>query len=158
MLSRQQSGISLIEVLIALLIMTVALLGAAALQINALKYTDSADLRTKVSFVAYDMMDRIRANPSGKYALTSLAAAPTGTTSATVATQDLMDFRQNVTDLGGTNATIVLTDTVVYTITITWDDSRAGKQVTANGSVADSSTAQTFVLRSRVATGGVTTQ
>lgn len=159
MLKARQSGISLIEVLVALLVMTIALLGAAALQLNSLKYTDSAELRTRVSFIAYDMMDRIRANPSGNYALTNLAAAPSGTTSTDVATQDLMDFRQSVSGLAGTtNASIVLTDKVVYTITINWDDTRASQLVRVNNIVGDSPTAQTLVLRSRIAAGGATTQ
>lgn len=159
MLGRRQAGISLIEVLIALLIMTIALLGAAALQVNALKYTDSAALRTKASFIAYDMMDRIRANPTGTYAIANLAAIPTGSTSPVVATQDLMDFGQSVKALGSTvDATIVLTDKVVYTITINWDDTRAANLVRANNTSDTSGGSQAFVLRSRIAEGGATTQ
>ncbi|MGA9223012.1 MAG: type IV pilus modification protein PilV, partial [Pseudomonas graminis] len=59
----RQQGTTLIEVLVALLVLAIGLLGAAALQLNALKYTDSSRLSSQASFIAYDMMDRIRANP-----------------------------------------------------------------------------------------------
>ncbi|MDQ3202970.1 MAG: type IV pilus modification protein PilV, partial [Pseudomonadota bacterium] len=62
-----QEGTTLIEVLVALLILTVGLLGAAAFQLNALKYTDSSRMTSQASFIAYDMMDRIRANSGADY-------------------------------------------------------------------------------------------
>jgi type IV pilus assembly protein PilV len=46
---RTQRGMTLIEVLVALLILTVGLLGAAAVQLNALKYTDSSRMRSIMS-------------------------------------------------------------------------------------------------------------
>ena len=60
-----QEGMTLIEVLVALLILTVGLLGAAAVQLNALKYTDSSRMTSQASFIAYDMMDRIRTARTG---------------------------------------------------------------------------------------------
>ena len=60
---RTQTGIGLIEVLVSVLILAIGLLGAAALQLNSLKYTDSSTMSSQASFIAYDMMDRIRANP-----------------------------------------------------------------------------------------------
>lgn len=47
-----QSGMTLIEVLVALLIFSVGLLGVAMLQLNALKYTDSSMRSMHVSFIA----------------------------------------------------------------------------------------------------------
>ncbi len=38
----RQSGMTLIEVLVSLLILAIGLLGAAAIQLTALKYKDSA--------------------------------------------------------------------------------------------------------------------
>ena len=52
----------MIEVLVATVILAGGLLGAAAVQLNALKHTDSALMTTQASFIAYDMLDRIRAN------------------------------------------------------------------------------------------------
>lgn len=138
-----QSGMTLIEVLVSVLILAIGLLGAAAIQLNALKYTDSSRIGTQASFVAYDMMDRIRANPDADYRLASLATAPTSGNLSLPRTQDLFDFRTNVTGLGAadTDATITVAQQVV-TITIKWNDSRAANV---------EKTMREFKLTSRVA-------
>lgn len=58
----RQSGISMIEVLVTMVIVAVGLLGAAAMVINGLESNRNAYLRTQASILAYDMADRIRAN------------------------------------------------------------------------------------------------
>ncbi|MFG6667647.1 type IV pilus modification protein PilV [Halomonas sp. HNIBRBA4712] len=60
----KQRGISLIESLVAMLIMSVGLLGVVALQTNSLSQQRSAYLETQATNMAQDMMDRIRANRS----------------------------------------------------------------------------------------------
>ncbi|MHB8744288.1 MAG: type IV pilus modification protein PilV [Sulfuricaulis sp.] len=60
-----ERGFSLIEVLIALLILSIGLLGLAALQTVDLRYNRQSYQRTQAVFQAYDMIDRIRANPTG---------------------------------------------------------------------------------------------
>jgi len=59
-----QRGFSLVEVLVAVLVLSVGLLGLAALQVMSLRASDSARMRTAVSIAAYDLADRLRANPS----------------------------------------------------------------------------------------------
>jgi type IV pilus assembly protein PilV len=128
---------TLIEVLVALLILTVGLLGAAAVQLNALKYTDSSRMTSQASFIAYDMMDRIRANSGADYTV----APPTSGNLSVARDQDLYDFTTNIVNFGGATATGTITLNLrVYTITITWDDSRAAN-------VAN--TRRSFVLTSR---------
>lgn len=134
--SRAQDGMTLIEVLVALLILSVGLLGAAATQLNALKYTDSSLMTSQASFIAYDMMDRIRANSAADYTVTP----PTSGNLNVTRDQDLYDFTTNITSFGGPTATGSITlNQRVYTITITWDDSRA----------AAASSTRSFVLSSR---------
>jgi len=136
---RAQEGTTLIEVLVALLILSVGLLGAAAFQLNALKYTDSSRLTSQASFIAYDMMDRIRANSGADYTVAPPAAANLNV----ARDQDLYDFNSNITSFLGATATGSVTlNQRVYTITITWDDSRAAN-------VANSR--RNFVLTSRAA-------
>ncbi|MBF7142958.1 MULTISPECIES: type IV pilus modification protein PilV [Pseudomonas] len=150
---KRQAGITLIEVLVAMLIMTLALLGAAALQLNSLKYTDSARIRTQASFVAYDMMERIRANNAVDYTLPNLASAPTTPSPTDPKNQDLYDFANNVKALSidqSLLAASVTLDKGTYTVSITWDDSRAGNTVTSNNSDGTGTTTQRFVLTSRV--------
>jgi type IV pilus assembly protein PilV len=62
--SRQQ-GISLIEVLMAVLIFSVGLIGLAGLMVMATRSNHAAYLRTQVTFLAGGMADRMRANPLG---------------------------------------------------------------------------------------------
>lgn len=49
----------------AVLVLAIGILGAAALQLNALRYSASAVHSSQASFIAYDMLDRIRANVAG---------------------------------------------------------------------------------------------
>jgi type IV pilus assembly protein PilV len=153
----RQAGVTLIEVLVALLIMCIGLLGAAAIQLNALKYTDSSAISSQASFIAYDMMDRIRANSSNasQYVLASLpATAPAGNLASAV-TQDRSDFIANALAIGATAASIGVTGFVV-TINISWNDTRAAAAVTMNGSSSNTANTRTFTLVSRVAADAVT--
>ena len=134
-----QQGMTLIEVLVALLILTVGLLGAAAVQLNALKYTDSSRMTSQASFIAYDMMDRIRANSGANYTITP----PTSANPGNARDQDLYDFTTSIVNFGGPTATGSITlNQRVYTITITWSDARAANTANAQRS---------FVLSSRAA-------
>lgn len=57
-----QVGFTLIEVMIALLVLSIGLLGLAGLQTLSLRNNHMAYLRTQAVFQAYDMIDRMRAN------------------------------------------------------------------------------------------------
>lgn len=75
----RSSGFSLLEVLVALVILSIGLLGLAALQAFSIKANQSANYRTQATALAYDLIDRMRANRNeliaGRY-YTSFAAAP----------------------------------------------------------------------------------
>lgn len=135
---RLQSGMTLVEVLVATVILASGLLGAAAVQLNALKHTDSALMTTQASFIAYDMLDRIRANPSADYAVSSAAVGL-----HSVLGQDLADFKRNIRQFGGDSAQgrIIFNDSQVA-ITLEWDDARASKKEGA---------LQAFTLTSQIA-------
>lgn len=146
---RAQDGMTLIEVLVALLILSVGLLGAAAVQLNALKYTDSSLKTTQASFIAHDMMERIRASYRDTPIVDYTITPPASGNLSVVRDQDLYDFTTNIVAFGGPTATGSITvNERVYTITINWDDSRAvGATNPDQGSVPQ----RTFVLSSRVA-------
>jgi len=57
-------GFTLLEVLIALLIFSLGMLGLAGLMVISVKTNNSAYLRTQASFLAQSMADRMRANIS----------------------------------------------------------------------------------------------
>ena len=62
-----QPGFSLIEHLIALLVMSIGVLGMAGLQTISMQYARSALLQGEATMLINDMLDRIRANPSVNY-------------------------------------------------------------------------------------------
>jgi type IV pilus assembly protein PilV len=59
----RQRGVGMVEVLIALLVMSVGLLGYAGLQLRALNSTEEAHYRTQAMAIAQDLAERIAANP-----------------------------------------------------------------------------------------------
>lgn len=61
-LSRQR-GVSLIEVMMAVLIFSIGLIGLASLMVMATRSNHAAYLRTQVTFLASNMADRMSANP-----------------------------------------------------------------------------------------------
>lgn len=61
----KQRGASLIEVLVALLIFTVGLLGLAAMQLNSLQSTADSGQRSQSVWLMQDFIERMRANPDG---------------------------------------------------------------------------------------------
>jgi type IV pilus assembly protein PilV len=61
--SQHQRGFTLLEVLIALVVLSIGLLGIAALQGVGLRSSQGAYLTSQASLLAYDIADRIRANP-----------------------------------------------------------------------------------------------
>lgn len=72
-------GFTLLEVLIALLVFSLGLMGLAGLMVLSVKTNNSAYLRTQASFMAQSMADRMRANlgqiPAyvGNYSATTIA-------------------------------------------------------------------------------------
>ena len=57
-----ESGVSLIEVLVAVLILGVAVMGYAAVQLNAVKLTEDTYSRSQAMAIAQDAAERLRAN------------------------------------------------------------------------------------------------
>ncbi len=57
-------GFSIVEVLIALIILAIGLLALAGLQMTGLRANNSAYLLSQATFSSYDILDRMRANRS----------------------------------------------------------------------------------------------
>ncbi len=132
-MKHQQAAFTLFEVLIAVVILSIGLLGLASLQAAGMRNNNSAYMRSQASVLAYDMADRIRANRPGDYIAPLPAGAEQvtclsspGCTSANMAQNDIFEWQ---TAIGSTlplgTGTITLSANV-YTISISWDDSFSG--------------------------------
>jgi type IV pilus assembly protein PilV len=127
---RSQSGFTLLEVLIALLILAVGLLGLAALHTVGLRSNHSAYQRTQATILTYDMMDRLRSNRnramSGNYNLL-LAATPAGGDGAAPLEDD--DLSEWITNLGALlpngDGEVACDANGFCTIFVEWQDGRA---------------------------------
>jgi type IV pilus assembly protein PilV len=60
-----QKGLTLLEILISLVVLSVGLLGIAGMQATGLRNNHAAYTKTQATALAMDMADRIRANPQG---------------------------------------------------------------------------------------------
>ena len=132
--SRPGGGFTLLEVLVSLLILSVGLLGIAGLQLTGLRSNQSAYVRSQATILAYDILDRMRANraeaQSGGYNITIAATddLPSMGGSPTQAATDLNAWGTNLLALlpaVQTNVNVAADNTV--TVSIAWDDSRADR-------------------------------
>ena len=122
-----QRGVGLIEVLVAVLILSIGLLGLAGLQMRTLRDNQSALDRSVAVVETHFIADAMRADlntaRTGGFNLGLAAATPSASTFATTA---LHHWRTNLEAALGTGATgAVACNGQVCDITIQWDDSRA---------------------------------
>lgn len=84
-----QKGVGLIEVMVAVLILAVAVLGFSALQMQAVKATDESLIRTQATSIVRGLAENMRAN-SGELALVAYQSEIAGTTTGAVPTCNSM--------------------------------------------------------------------
>lgn len=121
----QQRGITLIEVLITVLVLSVGLLGLAGLQLTSLRNNQSAMERSVGIVQSYSIIEAIRADPDSAKANgfnIALDADPSGNTFPANA---LTSWRQQLrANLGSDAVGAVSCNTTRCTVTVQWDDSR----------------------------------
>lgn len=149
--TQKNQGFSLIEILVALFVFAIGILSVAGLQIVSKRTNFEAVQRTTATYLAYDIIERMRANPDqlADYVDTTLGATrgtpPTdcsaaSCTPADLAAYDVWEWQQTIsgvaeqnviggvaTNTGGlVNPTgciegIAAGGQGVYTITIAWE-------------------------------------
>jgi type IV pilus assembly protein PilV len=139
----RQRGVTLIEVLVAVLITATGVLGAAAMQLNAVKFNQTSATRSTAVFLANDISDRLRANRAdalaGRYDLAMNNDAPTGTAIYQI---DVQDWLQEIALRLPAGDASIERDNTNFIISIQWDESRLSK--TRELSASDN---QTFVFQ-----------
>ena len=134
-----QSGFTMVEVLVALVVLAIGLLGIAALYLNSLQAGRTAIYRTEAVNLAADLADRIRMNRTAQAAYATAftdtaAAVPAcsttgGCTAAQLATTDLANWKAAIGNLlpGGQGQVVVTApvgagEPATYAITLRWTE------------------------------------
>jgi type IV pilus assembly protein PilV len=121
----RQTGFTLIEILVTVIVLAIGLLGLAGLQATSLSFNSTAYQRSQATNLAYDIADRMRANVvaarAGNYDIALGAAAPAG---ANLADTDLREWRQALINALPAGTGSITRNGNVFTIIIQWDDTR----------------------------------
>ncbi|MDA3869059.1 MAG: type IV pilus modification protein PilV [Gammaproteobacteria bacterium] len=154
----KQQGFSLIEAIVAFLILSIGMLGIASLQMLSLKAGHTAELRTLAVIKAEEMFERIRNNPIALDPANTASASYVATTTdvgtdyacddsggtvnlctyAEMAQYDIFqwktDLRNSLPDNDNTNASITVVPVTAgnpaatVTITINWQERKQEAQ------------------------------
>jgi type IV pilus assembly protein PilV len=125
------AGFSLLEVLVALLVLSVGLLGLASLQATTVRFNHGAYLRSQATNLAYDMADRMRANRDealiGSYDIATFPGpAPVCgvVAGATVAARDRSEWLSALACALPVGNGRIIRNGQTFRIDITWDETR----------------------------------
>ncbi len=145
MLSRQK-GFTLIEVLVAVVVLGIGLTGMAGLQVVSMRSSQQADQRTHATLLAYDILDRMRTNvvasQAGDYdtgmnddvsALELCFGIAADCNPSEFADHDRRQWRQTLdnflSDGRGSIATVTVAGQTQATIIVQWVDADAAVDV-----------------------------
>ena len=130
--SRNQRGFSLVEVLIALIIMSVGMLGIAGLYVQSMQAGRTSLFRHHAVTLAGDVADRIRANPKAGIAYQgvgvdySCVAAGIDCDEVEMASTDILLWSQQAGESLPNGNVVVAFDNGItppsYSIAVGWDE------------------------------------
>ena len=128
-----EQGFTLIEVLVALVILSVGLIGLAALQTGGLRNNNSALIRSRAVLAAEDILDRMRANRTdalGEDYDIALGTAVDGTYTGMVLT-DLTEWRGSLSlQLANGDGSVDVSGGIA-TVVVQWTEAGGNDSVTA---------------------------
>lgn len=139
---RSQCGVSLIEALIALLLLALGVLGLAHIQTRTLVESRAGNERASAVRLAEDLQERIQANPTARASYTTnwdaatttdnctmLGTTPISCTTAQLASYDMREWKTNLAQaLPGGKANVFLpiaNDTSQFSVLIAWSPTQA---------------------------------
>lgn len=155
---QSQRGFTLVEILVTVVLISVGLLGVAALQLTTLRGNQESYVRSQANLLAADILDRMRANSTNfRSTGNPYQVALNGTgDAATRAGQDLLDWQQAINRTlpgGNTDAAgridrtfDAATRRYVVTVTIQWRERAEGSGAPIDGQQG----LRTFRIRSEI--------
>ena len=143
----RQSGFTMVEVLVALVVLAIGLLGIAALYLNSLQAGRTAIYRTEAVQLAADLADSIRMNRTAQNGYASVFTATAtavgtcattgGCTDAELATTDLANWKAAIAQRlpqgeGQVAVTlpVAVGEPTSYVITVRWSEVGEAAKVT----------------------------
>lgn len=128
----RQEGVGLVEVLVAVLVLSIGLLGVAAIQTRTLANNNSAMARSMATVASYSILEAMRADQSNAIAgayNTTVNASNCPDTGSFAQTQLNLWCKELGNTLGAVDTTtgqVACTAIGDCTITVTYNDSRIG--------------------------------
>jgi type IV pilus assembly protein PilV len=129
----RQRGMTLVEILVAIVVLSVGLLGLAGLQLKGMQVNQGSAYRWQAALLVEDIADRMRADrtsaQNGQYNVTGGVPATTGSSTTQSVLQDWWSRVQ--AQLPGAQATIgpvapgATANSFSIPISVTWNDTRA---------------------------------
>jgi len=147
---KQYAGFTLLEILVALAVLAIGLLGAAGIMLNSTRMASSSYLEAAAQQYAYEITDKMRVNQTavqaGSYALASGASASYSTdcsqqacTATTMAQYDLAQWQKEIATLpngSGSIATTASGSVTNVTVNISWGDVKIHSLANASASIS----------------------
>jgi type IV pilus assembly protein PilV len=137
---RPQAGFSIVEVMVALMVLAVGMLGIASLYVTSLRSSGSAISRMQAVNLASDLADRIRANRFARTAYENDdpeshdCTDVTDCSEADMAENDVFLWKQQIADVlpGDADGDVVYAAGAPnapddYTITVSWTERGSGE-------------------------------
>ena len=144
----QQKGLGILEVLIAVLLISIGFLAVARMQVESMQFSQSSYNKSQAYFMTNDIIDRMRANVRGvidghydnKLTTNSYTAPDCSTNACTpeqIASKDLSEWRENLHPSNNARPVLPGSDSIVakgeivangdntFTVNIAWAENGA---------------------------------
>lgn len=118
-------GFTLIEALIALLVLSIGLLGVAAMQLKALQGAHAAYQRSIASLAAQDAQERLWAELAEKTDTSGTITCPTSSNAGTIQNEWHDEWGNYLPDFS-TDSTVTEISDCEFVIKVAWDEERFG--------------------------------
>ena len=147
------NGFTLVELLIALVIVAIGALGHAKMQMNSMRNAQRASFSQSANIALHDIVQRVRGMPNAALAGEFNSAIGTGPSSSEscndsgvdctrseFATFELVDWYSEVSKILPSPQFSVVQSTNLFTVTLIWDANRDNSVVTNCTTIASAAT------------------
>lgn len=153
----RQTGSSLIEILITLIVVAIGLLGLASMQVLSMKNLNSTNMRYVASVQAHNIAERMRANRTtannGGYndlsvnGTESMVSCSSGCSGNALVNFDAYNWGQQIKAHLPSGAGTIESKGNMHTITISWSEQHTGASIGTDDAAPDS---RQFELKIRI--------